>query len=188
MKSAAQRAAAADPAAQHFAEASAVLAGDLAVALAHRLLAQVEAPARIRTELSELLWDTIYVSVAGELDDVAASHGLWEGSHDKALRIASEKTAIYSFQAPLRGAAATAQAPPGAAGCSDRIGRNEGQACQLADNLVCLFAPEDTTWKSSLSDPRECKVTSFPLHTRTREVWSRISADIGCADMEEATA
>src|SRR5699024_6631248 len=46
MRSAAQRAGASDPAAQHFAEASAVLAGDLAVALAHRLLARVQAPAR----------------------------------------------------------------------------------------------------------------------------------------------
>src|SRR5690625_449327 len=188
MRSAAQRAGASDPAAQHFAEASAVLAGDLAVALAHRLLAQVEAPARNRAELSELLWDTIYVSVAGELDDVAASHGLWEVSHEKALRIASEKTAFYSFQAPLRGAAVLAQAPSGTAGSLDRIGRHLGQAFQLADDLVGLFAPEETTGKCSLSDLREGKVTSLLLHARTREVWSRISADIGRADMDEATA
>src|SRR5699024_12776458 len=140
---------AADPPAQPDADAPAVLAGDPSVALAHRRLAQVEAPARIRTELSELLWDTIYVSVAGELYDVAASHGLWEVSHDKALRIASEKTAFYSFQAPLRGAAVLAQAPPGTAGGLDRIGRHLGQAFQLADDLVGLFAPEETTGKSS---------------------------------------
>src|SRR5699024_12496051 len=117
MKSAAQRAAAADPAAQHFAEASAVLAGDLAVALAHRLLAQVEAPARIRTELSELLWDTVYVSVAGEMGDVAASHCLWEDSHDKDPRTASEHTVVYSVQSPVRVVVTLAQSPPWPLGC-----------------------------------------------------------------------
>src|SRR5699024_10544448 len=80
-----------DPA-QHFAEASAVLAGDLALGLAHRLVARVEASARARDQLADLLWDTIFVSVAGELDDVAAGHRLWEVSHEKAMSIAAEKT------------------------------------------------------------------------------------------------
>ncbi|WP_227994021.1 polyprenyl synthetase family protein [Pseudactinotalea sp. HY160] len=188
MHAAAVAAGAGSAPAQHFAEASAVLAGDLAIGLAHRLVAEVDGPARIRGELAELLWDTIFVSVAGELDDVAAGHGLWEVSHEKAMSIAAEKTAFYSFQAPVRAAAILADAPAGARELLDEIGHGLGVAFQLADDLVGLFAPEEVTGKSSLSDLREGKATSLMLHARTLPVWSSLRDHLGRADLDMATA
>src|SRR5699024_12840456 len=123
----------------------------------------------------------VQVRVAGISYGVPATHGLCEVTQEKPLRVASEKTAFSSFQAPLRGAAVLAQAPSGTAGSLDCIGRHLGQAFQLADDLVGLFAPAETTGKSSLSDLREGKVTSLLLHAHTREALSRLSADMSRA-------
>lgn len=186
MAAAAAAAGADDDAAQHFADASAVLAGDLAVALAARLFADVEAPVAVRRELNALLWDTVFVSVAGELDDVAAGHGLWEISAAKALTIAAEKTAFYSFQAPLRAAAVLAQAPAAVSDALDGVGHALGKAFQLVDDLLGVFAPEEVTGKSALSDLREGKATTLMLHARALPVWQRIRADVGRPDLDEA--
>lgn len=188
MSTAAASAGADPPAAQHLAEASAVLAGDLAIALAHRLTASIDASVPVRTALTELLWQTVFVSVAGELDDVAAAHGLWEVSAEKALTTAAEKTAFYSFQAPLRAGAVLAEAPEQVQGQLDRVGRALGKAFQLADDLLGVFAPEAVTGKSQLSDLREGKATTLILHARQLPVWDSIGSAVGRADLDSATA
>lgn len=183
MHAAARREGAADRSAEHFAEASAILAGDLAVALAHRLVAAVDAPHEVRSELAELVWATVFVSVAGELDDVAASHGLWEVSADRALATAAAKTAYYSFQAPLRGGALLAEASDAACEGLDLVGLALGRAFQLTDDLLGVFAPEELTGKSQISDLREGKATTLMLHARTMPVWERIGPLIGRPDL-----
>ncbi|PYF96284.1 geranylgeranyl diphosphate synthase, type II [Georgenia satyanarayanai] len=174
--------------AQQLAEGAAVLAGDLAISLAHRLVASVDAPPEVHTRLQQLLWDTVFVSVAGELGDVAAALGLQDVSLEDALRIAAEKTALYSFQAPLRAGAILAGAPPAVREEVEAVGLALGKAFQLVDDLLGVFAPESVTGKSALSDLREGKATTLVLHARTLPVWSRIGADVGRADLDEGTA
>ncbi|MCM3661086.1 polyprenyl synthetase family protein [Georgenia satyanarayanai] len=174
--------------AQELAEGAAVLAGDLAISLAHRLVATVEAPADVHAPLQELLWDTVFVSVAGELGDVAAALGLLDVSLTDALRIAAEKTARYSFQAPLRAGAILAGAPPALREEVEAVGLSLGKAFQLVDDLLGVFAPEVVTGKSAMSDLREGKATTLVLHARTLPVWSRIGSDVGRADLDEGTA
>ena len=188
MSAAAAAAGAGRPAAQHLAEASAVLAGDLAIALAHRLTATVAASDPVRTALTDLLWRTVFVSVAGELDDVAAAHGLWEVSAEKALTTAAEKTAFYSFQAPLRAGAVLAEVPEQVQGQLDRVGRALGKAFQLADDLLGVFASESVTGKSQLSDLREGKATTLILYARQLPVWDSIGSAVGREDLDSATA
>ncbi|WP_324650818.1 polyprenyl synthetase family protein [Georgenia sp. H159] len=188
MGAAARAAGASHAASQELAEAAAVLAGDLALALAHRLVATVEAPEPVRARLQELLWDTVFVSVAGEMGDVAAALGLQDLSLDDALRIAESKTALYSFQAPLRAGAILADAPVELRGRIEGIGLALGKAFQLVDDLLGVFAPESVTGKSSLSDLREGKATTLVLHARTLPVWARIGDHVGRADLDEATA
>lgn len=188
MSAAAAAAGAGPPAAQHLAEASAVLAGDLAIALAHRLTATVAASDAVRAALADLLWHTVFISVAGELDDVAAAHGLWEVSAEKALTTAAEKTAFYSFQAPLRAGAVLAEAPERVQGQLDRVGRALGKAFQLADDLLGVFAPESVTGKSQLSDLREGKATTLILYARELPVWNSIGSAVGRADLDPAMA
>ena len=174
--------------AEELAEAAAVLAGDLAIALAHRLVATVAAPPDLHARLQELLWETVFVSVGGELGDVAAALGLQDVSLDDALQIAAEKTALYSFQAPLRAGAILAGAPAEVRGEVDAVGLALGKAFQLVDDLLGVFAPESVTGKSALSDLREGKATTLMLHARALPVWQVIAADVGRPDLEEETA
>lgn len=174
--------------AEELAEGAAVLAGDLAISLAHRLVATVVAPPDVHARLQELVWDTVFVSVAGELGDVAAGLGLEEVSLADALRIAAEKTAHYSFQAPLRAGAILAGAPAELRGDVEAVGLALGKAFQLVDDLLGVFAPESVTGKSALSDLREGKATTLMLHARALPVWEAIRADVGRADLDEATA
>lgn len=188
MRSAALREGATCRSADHLAEASAVLAGDLAIALAHRLMAAVEAPATVRAALADLMWSTIFMSVAGELDDVVASHGLWEVSMERALQTATAKTAYYSFQAPLRAGGLIASAPAAALSSLDAVGRALGRAFQLTDDLLGVFAPEELTGKSQISDLREGKATTLMLHARGLPVWNQIGHLVGRSDLDARTA
>lgn len=188
MAAAARGAGASEQAAQQLAEGAAVLAGDLAISLAHRLAATVDAPVAVHAPLQQLMWETVYVSVAGELGDVASALGLQQPSVADALRIAAEKTALYSFQAPMRAGAILAGAPAGLRAEIDGVGLSLGKAFQLVDDLLGVFAPESVTGKSALSDLREGKATTLILHARTLPVWSRVGGDIGRADLDDATA
>lgn len=188
MASAARVGGADEGGAQELAEGAAVLAGDLAISLAHRLVATVDAPPAVHGRLQQLLWDTVFVSVAGELGDVAAALGLQDVSLTDALRIAAEKTALYSFQAPLRAGAILADAPPALREEVEAVGLSLGKAFQLVDDLLGVFAPEAVTGKSALSDLREGKATTLVLHARALPVWSRIGGDVGRADLDEGTA
>lgn len=188
MAGAARAAGAGDRDAEELAEAAAVLAGDLAISLAHRLVATARVPAPVHDRLQQLLWDTVFVSVAGELGDVAAALRLQRLSPDDALRIAAEKTALYSFQAPMRAGAVLAEADPHLRGEIEALGLALGKAFQLVDDLLGVFAPESVTGKSALSDLREGKATTLILHAQALPVWARISADVGRPDLDEGTA
>lgn len=174
--------------AQELAEGAAVLAGDLAMSLAHRLVATVDVPAGVHARLQQLLWETVFVSVAGELADVSAGLGLEDVTLADALRIAAEKTALYSFQAPMRAGAILAEAPAGLRDEIDAAGLALGKAFQLVDDLLGVFAPESVTGKSALSDLREGKATTLVLHARALPVWSRIEGDVGRPDLDEQVA
>ncbi len=188
MAALAGEAGAAEGEAQRLSEASAVLAGDLAMALAHRLVATVAVPPPVHLQLQQLLWETVFVSVAGELGDVVAALGLRDVSLDDASRIAAEKTARYSFQAPLLAGAILADASTQLREEVEVIGLALGTAFQLVDDLLGVFAPESVTGKSALSDLREGKVTTLVLQARRLPVWSRIGQAIGRPGLDEATA
>ncbi|HLV05960.1 polyprenyl synthetase family protein [uncultured Georgenia sp.] len=172
---------------QRLAEAAAVLAGDLAISLAHRLVATVTVPATAHARLQEVFWQTVFVSVAGELGDVAGALRLQDLSLEDALRIAAEKTARYSFQAPLLAGAVLAGSPPPVQAEVEAVGLALGKAFQLVDDLLGVFVPESVTGKSALSDLREGKATTLVLHARTLPVWAVLEPHLGRPDLDEET-
>lgn len=174
--------------ADRWAVTGAVLAGDLALALAHRLVAGVEVPAAVRLELLDLLDETLLVSAGGELEDTAAGLGLTAPSIEQAVRIAESKTAMYSFRAPLRAGALLAEADPAVVVELDDLGRLLGRAFQLVDDLLGVFAPEAETGKSNVSDLREGKRTPLILHARTTPAWVELADGLGRPDLDEVTA
>lgn len=174
--------------AHRWSEAAAVLAGDLALSRAHRLVAGVDLPMGCRTALLDLMDETLLVSAGGELDDTAFGLGLGSPGLAEALLVCESKTAMYSFRAPLRAGAILAGAGADVVRALDGIGRLLGRAFQLVDDLLGVFAPEDVIGKSNLSDLREGKVTALVLHARSLPVWPLIASDLGRADLDPATA
>ncbi|MCB2174433.1 MAG: polyprenyl synthetase family protein [Actinomycetales bacterium] len=175
-------------AAERWSLAAAVLAGDLALAQAHRLVGSVDAPTPVRRALVDLLDETLHVSAGGELEDTAAGLGLITPSLDHAVRIAESKTAMYSFRAPLRAGALLAGADPDLVAELDAQGRLLGRAFQLVDDLLGVFAPESEIGKSNLSDLREGKRTPLMLHASSTPAWDEVADRLGRGDLDDLSA
>lgn len=174
--------------AQQWSEAAAVLAGDLALTRAHRLIGGVDVPRPQVEQLLDLLDETLLVSAGGELADTAYGLGLHVPDLDEALLVCESKTAMYSFRAPLRAGAILAGASLAEQMELDHVGRLLGRAFQLVDDLLGVFAPEDRIGKSNISDLREGKHTALVLHAQQLPVWDRIAPDFGRPDLDRETA
>lgn len=174
--------------AQRWSDAAAVLAGDLALSQAHRLIGGVDVAVGCRDALRDLLDETLMVSAGGELADTAFGLGLRSPTLDESIQVAESKTAMYSFRAPLRAGAILAEADTGVQAELDHLGRLLGRAFQLVDDLLGVFAPEAETGKSNLSDLREGKRTPLILHARSMPVWAELADHIGRPDLDQTTA
>lgn len=174
--------------AQQWSEAAAVLAGDLALSRAHRLVAGVDVPGHQREQLLDLLDETLLVSAGGELADTAYGLGVHVPTLGQALLVCESKTAMYSFRAPLRAGAVLAGASARTQVELDQVGRLLGRAFQLVDDLLGVFAPEETIGKSNISDLREGKHTALVLHAQSLPVWAEIADGFGRADLDRARA
>lgn len=172
--------------AERFATASALLAGDLLLGMAHHAFATVDVPAPVHARLQAVFAETLFVSVAGELDDVVLEGR--EVPTERAMTVARTKTAMYSFQAPFRAAAILADAGESVLAELDGLGHRLGVAFQLGDDLLGTFAPEAAIGKSNISDLREGKCTTLLLHARGMPVWAQIGPHVGRADLDERTA
>lgn len=174
--------------AERWALASAVLAGDLALAQAHRMFAAADVAPQVRVALVDLLDETLLVSAGGELADTAYGLGLAEPSLDEARHVSEAKTSMYSFRAPLRAGAILAGAPADVVTRLDEAGRLLGRAFQLVDDLLGVFGPERVTGKSSLSDLREGKRTPLLVHARATPEWAEVARHVGRPDLDHPTA
>jgi geranylgeranyl diphosphate synthase type II len=174
--------------ADRWALTAAVLAGDLALGAAHRLVLQADAPPDVRRALADLLDETLLVSAGGEAEDAAAGLGLDAPTLEQAVRVAESKTAMYSFRAPLRAGALLAGAPDALVVELDDLGRLLGRAFQLVDDLLGVFAPEAAIGKSAVSDLREGKQTPLILHARTTPAWPEVAEGLGRPDLDDAAA
>lgn len=148
-------------------DAAAILAGDILLHEAFRLVAMAHTDEATRDRLLTLLDDAIVVSAAGELADVENSVAMRHPSRGATLDTAFNKTAVYSFRAPLLagavlgGADAEAQRVLG-----DAAGRL-GLAFQLVDDLIGAFGTTQQTGRDTGPDLRENKRT--PLVALARE-------------------
>lgn len=174
--------------AQQWSEAAAVLAGDLALTRAHRLIGGVDVARPQVEQLLDLLDETLLVSAGGELADTAYGLGLHVPDLDEAILVCESKTAMYSFRAPLRAGAILAGASVSEQLELDHVGRLLGRAFQLVDDLLGVFAPEDRIGKSNMSDLREGKHTALILHAQQLPVWAEVAPGFGRADLDRPTA
>ena len=171
-----------------WAATAAILAGDLALSEAHRALAMLPVDLELRGRLLDLLDRAVFISAAGELADVtnaAAKHPLTVAQVVSTLE---QKTAVYSFEAPLQAGAILAGGSDEAIGVLGSYGRLIGVAFQLTDDILGVFGDPEKTGKSVLTDLREGKQTALIAHAGTTSGWPEIAPYIGKADLTEAEA
>lgn len=168
-----------DSLAQQWGEASAILAGDLLIHYAQSMVARVDVPQHQRTALLNLLDDSMFITAAGELADVALSAGLLESHLPQVLAMSSHKTSHYSFSGPLKAGAILAGAGAGLLDVLEQYGDLVGTAFQMRDDLLGVFGDESVTGKSNLNDLRENKVTPLIAYARTTASWASMEHLMG---------
>ena len=160
-----------------------IIAGDLALTGAFRMLDSVSTDPLTRELLSGILDDAVFASAGGELIDVDFSFAAGSPPVAEILDMERLKTAVYSFEAPLRAGAVLAGAGTEVVAALGRFGRDTGIAYQLVDDLLGVFGNESATGKSSMGDLREGKRTVLIAYAAQTPCWAELSTIIGRPDM-----
>lgn len=176
------------PVAEHRGTSVAVIAGDLALTGAHRLVEGVGASDAVRARLLTLLDEAVFASAAGELADVDFSLMPGLPSVKEVLEMERLKTAVYSFEAPLQAGAILAGASDAAVEALGEFGRCIGIAYQIVDDLLGVFGSEGQTGKTTLGDLREGKRTVLIAHAAGTDCWMEIEHLIGDEHLAPETA
>jgi len=163
----------------HWARSCGILMGDLLLAEVHQLLAGLDGPAGVRRRLLALLDHAVTESVAGEQLDVGLGDGVIDPDLAGVLRMSRLKTATYTFELPLRAAAAVAGADPRLDAVLAQAGRHLGLAFQLQDDLLSTFGDPSAHGKDPYSDLREGKETVVIAHARMTSAWPSIEPLFG---------
>jgi len=140
----------------HYAHSSAILAGDLMVSAAYRLIIGGGFRADQAQKICDLLYDAIFTTVGGELLDVEVSTKQAEASPQL---IAETKTANYSLIGPLLSGAILAEANEAAQQRLRKLGMVLGVGYQFVDDVLGIYGDEAVTGKPTGSDLEEGKRT-----------------------------
>lgn len=157
-------------------DAAAILAGDVLLHEATRMVALADASRETRRELLDLVDEAVLVSAAGELADV--EHSVVAETvldADAILLTAGNKTAVYSFSAPLEAGAVLAGAPSASRSALRRFGQRLGLAYQLVDDLIGAFGTAETAGREPGGDLREAKQTPLIALARQSSSWPEVS-------------
>lgn len=161
------------------ADAAAVLAGDLLLFEASRLLATAPLTQQQRVELFEVLDEAVLVSAVGELADAEHAARAEYPDATALLAAAHDKTAVYSFRAPLRAGAILAGAASHSA--LSEAGAELGLAFQLVDDLIGTFGTRRQAGREPGADLRESKRTPLIALARASADWPDVSSALAVA-------
>lgn len=140
----------------HYAHSAALLAGDLLLSAAPRLIDGCALSERQKQALKDILHQATFEVIGGELLDTEIS--VIDRTID--LRLITElKTASYSFIGPMQAGAVIAGASSEQMALLARLGKCFGTGFQLADDLLGVFGNQQVTGKSVDSDLAEGKYT-----------------------------
>ncbi|MBN9185977.1 polyprenyl synthetase family protein [Microbacterium sp.] len=174
--------------AQGWGVSAAILAGDLMLTSALRLVAGLRVDEDRRERIVDLVDESVFRAAAGELADVAYAAGLDTPSASAIRQMMADKTAHYSLELPLRAAAILAGSPEPLGERLGAIGRSLGLVFQMRDDLLGVFGRSEETGKSTVGDLREGKRTLLIAFADGTAEWTAVAADFGNADLDEAGA
>ncbi|MFK4637404.1 polyprenyl synthetase family protein [Paenarthrobacter histidinolovorans] len=170
----------------HWAQTGGILMGDMLLAATHQAFARADLPHALRLRLLDLLEHTINETVAGEQLDVGLGDGIIDPHLETILMMCGYKTATYTFELPLRAAAALAGADFAVENALASAGRHLGLAFQLQDDLLSTFGDPRRHGKDPFSDLREGKETAIIAHARTTAAWPDIEPFFGRPELNGA--
>lgn len=162
-------------------DAAAVLAGDILLYEATRLVAMAAIATDARAPLFALLDDAVFVTVIGELADVEQAFVPAEPEASQLLSTAHDKTAVYSFCAPLAAGAVLAGADDGDRAVLIAAGAELGLAFQLVDDLIGTFGDSSLAGRDTGADLREAKRTPLISFARESASWPQVSSALALA-------
>lgn len=173
-------AAGAEPsAAEHHGVSAAVIAGDLALFNAYRLIDRSGVVGSVRARLLEVMDEALFASAAGELIDIDFTLRPGVPHVDDILSMERLKTAVYSFEGPLQAGAILAGAPEETVATLGEFGREIGVAYQLVDDVLGVFGTEAETGKTTIGDLREGKRTVLIAYAASAPDWDDYAALFG---------
>lgn len=175
-------------AADHAGVSAGLLAGDLALSSAYRLLRSIDVPVETYRQLDGILDHAIFSSVGGEVFDIESSHAAVMPSLENITKTAHQKTSVYSFEAPLHAGAVLAGADEGVCTALTSFGRYAGISYQLVDDVLGVFGEVSRTGKTNWGDLREGKRTALLAYAATRPEWDSIAHLIGDSHLSAADA
>ncbi|UJR84163.1 Hypothetical protein I5071_62340 [Sandaracinus amylolyticus] len=169
---------------EHAGAVSAILAGDLAIALAQSELLSQQGPSDRIAECARIFASTQSDVVFGQILDV---HAAALGREDVEL-VHSLKTASYTALGPVRMGAALASATSSVRVALDRYAGPLGIAFQLRDDLLGVFGDPRVTGKPVGADIRRGKRTALVLDLFeddvSRPLLSRVFGRVDASDGE----
>ncbi|MBG6226157.1 geranylgeranyl diphosphate synthase type II [Arthrobacter sp. CAN_A2] len=174
--------------ARHVGLSAGVIAGDLALSNAYRLLDRVTAAPVTRRRLGHILDEAVFASAAGEFLDVETSLSADVPPLEDIVQMARLKTSVYSFEGPLQAGAVLAGADEEVVERLGDFGRDAGIAYQIADDLLGVFGSETRTGKTNWGDLREGKRTALLSYVSARPEWESISSLVGSPGMSASDA
>lgn len=145
--------------ADHAGYSAAIIAGDLLLTGSLRLAGSATTGHAQAGLILATVHEAIFASAAGELDDLLFSLGRASPGMGDVLNMERLKTAVYSFEMPLRAGALLAGVSSESADALAAVGRDIGVAYQVVDDVLGTFGLESVTGKSVESDLREGKRT-----------------------------
>lgn len=166
--------------------ASALLAGDGLISGVHALIAGIEHPAR--PALHTLVDECLATTVAGEHADVGLALGVLPADELGILRMMEQKTACYSFAAPLQAGAMLADAESPTVPALGAIGAGLGMLYQMRDDVIGVFGAEGRTGKTVLGDLREGKRTLLVAYAQGSPQWRQVAHLFGQASLDTTDA
>lgn len=172
----------------HWARTGGILMGNMLLAATHQSFARADLPQALRFRLLDLLDHTINETVAGEQLDVGLGDGIIAPELETILVMCGYKTATYTFELPLRAAAALAGAEPSVESALATAGRHLGLAFQLQDDFLSTFGDPRQHGKDPFSDLREGKQTAIIAYARMTNAWPDIEPWFGRPELSDPEA
>lgn len=150
---------------KHYGLSQAICLGDMGIILANRMISESNFPENVKIKALTNFLQVISDTLVGEMLDVHASH---EGNRteEQVLQIHEKKTAMYTIIGPLSLGAILGGADEPFLKNIYEFGKPLGVAFQLYDDILGIFAKENTVGKSITSDIEENKSTLLIVYAQ----------------------